>query len=167
MDEMLSIALWIMIILMTVSVITSWFIDQPDFPTGLGLSGTSSNVMDTTAFESTTCTMTVWYELPAYAFCFIGKITNPILGYDEKLLDESIIHHPGLIDDIWSLGTNWQNFVKAVFGCDTDSVTGKVTCVVPAGNLFASILNFVILIIEIGAVIVILLRLAAIIRGSG
>jgi hypothetical protein len=139
MDEMLSMALWIMVSFMTVSSVVVWMNAQPGFPTGLGLVGvTDSNLLEPSAYINTTCTMNSLFEAPAYAWCFLGKITAPILG---------------VVESIWKLLTSWVNLLDAIFVS------------VPAGDLFASLLIPFLGVIEIGAAIVILMRLAAIIRG--
>jgi hypothetical protein len=139
MDEMLSMALWIMVVFMTISATITWFGSQTDFPTQLGLIGLGSNtLLIPGTYVNVSCEMTSLFEAPGYAWCFLGKITSPILG---------------MVDAIWKLLTSWTNLLNAIF------------VNIPAGSLFAGLLIPFLGIIEIGAVIVILMRLSAIIRG--
>lgn len=140
MDEMLSIALWIMVIFMTISATVTWFGTQPDMPTGLGLTGFSGSSIDVNAYQSSSCTMTSSATPLDYAWCFVGKITEPVSQ---------------LVNGIWNLLTGWTNLLHAIF-------VG-----VPAGDLFEGILIPFLSIIEIGAVLIILMRVASIIRGGG
>ena len=140
---MLNIALWILAAYLTISACVVWFNTQSDTSYfNLGMTGyeKDTTASDLSKYQDTNCTMTAWYEAPVYAWCFIGKVTTPIFD---------------LIDWIWNLLTGWTQLMHAIFVS------------VPAGDLFEAILTPLLAIIELGAVIVILLRLAAIIRGSG
>lgn len=139
MDEMLSMALWIMVAFMTVSSVVVWMAAQPGFPTGLGLVGVDNNaLLEPSQYTNITCEMNSLFEAPGYAICFLNQLTSPILG---------------VVAGIWKLLTSWINLLEAIFVS------------VPAGDLFASLLIPFLGVIEIGAAIVILMRLAAIVRG--
>lgn len=139
MDEMLSMALWIMVAFMTVSSVVVWMAAQPEFPTGLGLVGVDNNaLLEPSQYTNITCEMNSLFEAPGYAICFLNQLTSPILG---------------MVAGIWKLLTSWINLLEAIFVS------------VPAGDLFASLLIPFLGVIEIGAAIVILMRLAAIVRG--
>lgn len=139
MDEMLSMALWIMVAFMTVSSVVVWMAAQPGFPAGLGLVGVDNNaLLEPSQYSNITCEMNSLFEAPGYAICFLNQLTSPILG---------------MVAGIWKLLTSWINLLEAIFVS------------VPAGDLFASILIPFLGVIEIGAAIVILMRLAAIVRG--
>lgn len=147
MDEMLSMALWIMVAIGTVGFVVSWFTAQSDFPTGLGLNGVDQNIgISASNYTNITCEMTSLFEAPGYAICFLNQLVSPILG---------------LVEGIWKILTNWQLLLKAIFGYNATTDT----YLVPAGDLFVGLLLPFITIMEIGAAIVILMRLAAIIRG--
>jgi len=140
---MLNIALWILAAYLTVSACVVWFNTQPDTSYfNLGMTGyeKDTTASDLNKYQSASCIMTSWFEAPVYAWCFIGKVTSPIFD---------------LVDWVWNLLTGWTQLMHAIFVS------------VPAGDLFEAILTPLLAIIELGAVIVILLRLAAIIRGSG
>ena len=140
MDEMLSISLWLIIAFMTVSASVMWFGAQTDFPSGMGLTGYDSNTLiNPDDYSNLTCEMTSLFEFPAYAFCFINQLTTPVFG---------------VINAIWQLLTSWQNLLTAIFAS------------VPAGDLFGAILIPFFSIIELGAVIVLLMKFAALIRGT-
>jgi hypothetical protein len=139
MDEMLSMSLWIMVAFMTVSGTVAWFAAQSDFPTGLGLVGMDNNVLISPApYVNVSCEMTSLFEAPGYAVCFLNKLVEPVVG---------------IVSAIWKLLTSWILLLNAIFVS------------VPAGDLFAGILIPFLGVIEIGAAIVILMRLAAIVRG--
>lgn len=143
MDEMLSIALWIMIIFMTVSAAVVWFGGQSGISDyHLGLDGYQNNHLnvDANKYTTTQCEMTSLFDAPTYAWCFIGKITTPIFD---------------VVSYTWDLLTAWTQLLHAILVS------------VPAGDLFESIFNPLLTIVEIGAVLVILMRLAAIVRGTG
>lgn len=152
MDELLTISIWAIIILLTTSFVTNWMVDYPgitDFNLGLDNYKQHTNaVSDTNAYQNIVCSMTVITDAPLYTWCFIGKVTSPILG---------------LVSAIWDLATGWTTLIDAIFGYNP--VNG--TYLVPAGNLFAGLLKFFFSAIEIAAAIVIMMRLAAIIRGAG
>jgi len=141
MDEMLSMALWIMAGFMLVSGAIIWFNSQPgiaDYHLGLNDYHGDLNALDANDYRNATCEMTSLFEAPGYAWCFLGTITTPILN---------------MVTGIWNLLFNWQNLLHMIF------------VNVPAGDLFETLLTPILTIIEIGAVIIILMRLAAIIRG--
>jgi hypothetical protein len=139
MDEMLSMALWIMVAFMTVSATVVWMGSQTNFPTQLGLVGvTDSNLINASDYTNISCSMTSLFEAPGYAICFLNQLTAPILG---------------VVAATWKLLTSWINLLHAIF------------ISVPAGDLFEGLLIPFLSIIEIGAAIVILMRLAAIVRG--
>jgi hypothetical protein len=143
MDEMLSMSLWIMIAFMMVSASVMWFNSQTDisyFNLGIKDYSGDSGQLDANKYTVTACEMTSLFDAPQYAVCFLNKITAPVVD---------------VVSAIWNLLTNWQILLHNIFAA------------VPAGDLFESILLPFFTIIEIGAAIVILMRLAAIVRGSG
>jgi hypothetical protein len=147
MDELLSIALWVMMAIATIGFVVSWFTAQSDFPTGLGLQGVDNNFgISASSYTNPTCEMTSLFEAPGYAICFLNELISPILG---------------LVKGIWKILTNWQLLLKAIFGYNATTDT----YLVPAGDLFVGLITPFLTIMEIGAAIVILMRLAAIIRG--
>jgi len=147
MDEMLSMSLWIIIAFMTVSFTVTWFTAQPDFPTGLGLVGMDNNtIISPEPYVNVSCDMTSLFEAPGYAICFLNKLVEPVVG---------------VITAIWKILTSWTQLLHAIFGYNSTTDT----YLVPGGALFAGLLIPFLGVIEIGAAIVILMRLAAIIRG--
>ena len=142
MDEMLSIALWVMAAFLITSASVTWFNAQPDINQfNLGMTGYDANSINITDYQDTNCSMTSLIDLPAYAWCSsVGQITSPITA---------------LANSIWNLLTGWTQLMHAIFVS------------VPAGDFFEGILTPLLAIIEIAAVLILLMRLAAIIRGSG
>jgi hypothetical protein len=140
MDEMLSMALWIMIAFTTISASVVWFNSQSDISQfNLGLNGyTQGSSLSASNYTNIRCEMTSLFEVPGYAICFLNQLVSPILG---------------VVEGIWKLLTNWSNLVHAIL------------VNVPGGSLFELLIIPFLTIIEIGAAIVILMRLAAIVRG--
>jgi hypothetical protein len=143
MDEMLNIALWIMITFVTVSGVVVWMNIQPDLPNGFALPGyvqdnTANNV---STLASTTCGDASFANIPFYAWCQIVKVLD-LLG--------------NVTSWIWNLLTGWTNLIQAIF-----SPLGLG--VGQPGALFVGLLIPFLSIVEVGAVLVLLMRVANII----
>lgn len=139
MDEMLNIALWIMIVFVTTSGVVVWMNSQP-LPTGLGLPG---YVQDTTAnnistLGSTTCGDSIFANPIQYALCQITNVMT-LLG--------------NVTGWIWNLLTGWITLITAIcspFGLGTGEV----------GSLFVGLLVPFLSIVEVSAVLVLFMRVA-------
>lgn len=143
MDEMLNIALWIMIVFVTVSGVVVWMNLQPNLPSGFALNGyvqdnTASNV---SSLSSSSCGDLSFATAIPYALCQITKVMTMIGSFSSW---------------IWNMLTAWANLVNAIFsplGLDERE----------PGALFVGLLVPFLSIVEAGAVLVLLMRVANII----
>jgi len=142
MDEMLNIALWIMIVFVTVSGVVVWM-NLQTLPEGLALPG---YVQDTTAnnvstLQTTTCGDLSFATAIPYALCQITKVMTLLAN---------------VTGWIWNLLTGWINLIQAIcspFGLGEGEV----------GSLFVGLLVPLLSIVEVSAVLVLLMRVANII----
>lgn len=142
MDEMLNIALWIMIVFVTVSGVVVWMNLQA-LPSGLGLPG---YVQDTTAnnvstLQTTTCGDLSFATAIPYALCQITKVMQLLASVSGW---------------IWNLLTGWASLITAIcspFGLGVGDV----------GSLFVGLLVPFLSIVEVAAILVLLMRVANII----
>jgi len=142
MDEMLNIALWVMIVFVTVSGVVVWM-NLQSLPTGLALTGYSQ---DTTAnnvssLQSTTCGDLSFATAIPYALCQITKVMTLLAN---------------VTGWIWNLLTGWITLITAIcspFGLGAGEV----------GSLFVGLLVPFLSIVEVAAVLVLLMRVANII----
>jgi len=142
MDEMLNIAMWIMIVFVTTSSVVVWMNLQP-LPEGLGLTG---YVQDTTAndvssLSSTSCGDLSFATAIPYSLCQINKVMTllaTVTGW------------------IWNLLTGWMALITAIcspFGLGAGQ----------PGALFVGLLVPLLSIVEVSAIFVLLMRVANII----
>lgn len=146
MDEFLSIALWIIATFMIVNGLVIWISTDTNAETfNLNLLNYSNsspfNSTDISSIETTSTASCgeVLANAPQYITCSLNKITSPVLY---------------TVSSIWKTVTVWQNLLDLIF-----SPLGTL------GDMFLGLLIPILTIIEISAIVVILMRLAAIIRG--
>lgn len=150
MDEFTNIAIWVMIAFISINATVIWFSTSTTFTehglSGQGLTATTMgsaselNSLQTTTFFGIDCSGSSANPF-LYAPCFIVKVIdtfNFVTNY------------------IWNLLTAWVGLLDFVL-----SPFGSV------GELFKMLFIPFFALVEITAIFVILLRVAAIIRGSG
>jgi hypothetical protein len=147
MDEFTSIAIWLLIIYLSINTCIIWFSTSTTFSdNGLGISGlTADNSygqadLNSTklSFFGTDCSSASPTDL-AFAPCFLLQTTSMFSK---------------IINSLWTFLTAWVNLLTVIFSP------------IPGGNLFLGLLIPFFGLIEATAIFVILMRLAGIIRGG-
>lgn len=154
MEEFSSIAIWVFMAFLLANTMTIWFSESSFF--------TETNFAIQGLQEDTSFGLTAQEELrqayynqvcaealpsdPAYAGCLISTISNAF---------GTAISIPGrLLGGLWNFAFAWHNLLTSIF-------TG-----VPGGNLFTGLLIPFLTLIQITSILVIIMKIAGIVRGG-
>lgn len=154
MEEFTSIAIWIFMAFLITNTMVVWFSESSFF--------SETNFAIQEIQEDTSFGLTAQEELrqayynqvcaealpqdPAYAGCLISTISNAF---------GTAISIPGrLLGGLWNFAFAWHNLLTSIF-------TG-----VPGANLFTGILIPFLTLVQITSILVIIMKLASIIRGA-
>ena len=149
MDEMTSVAIWILITLLVINTSVVWFSSTDTFiDNGLAI-GVTENAKFTG--EDSNALMLSFFGVEVD--CSTAS-ANPLL-WGPCWLARTFVLVGEALDTLWTFGTAWVNLVNAM-----------IPDWIPASGLFKAILIPIVFVIQFFAIFVITLRVAGIIRGG-
>jgi hypothetical protein len=168
MEEFTSIAIWLLIAIMAINTTIVWFANQPTFmdeTLGLSVPNVTDNsnfvTSDVNALKNAYYTpklecSTVVITDQDYGPCVlqtIGDIFSPITGAVGAVAS-GVGTVGAFVQDVWNFAFAWAYLLDSI------------TIGIPGAELFANLIKGLIFVIEIAAIVVLVLKVAGIIRGG-
>jgi len=149
MDEMTSVAIWILITFLVINTGVFWFSNTTTFQDN----GLAIGVDDNTKFTAT--------DTNALKLSFFGlevdcstASANPLL-WGPCWLARTFVLVGDALDTLWTFATSWINLINVI-----------IPEWIPASGLFKAIITPILFVIQFFAIFVITLKVAGIIRGG-
>jgi len=161
MEEFTSIAIWLLIVILTINTTIIWFGNQPTFTNedlGLSIPGISNdltfnsndlnNVKNAYYEKDDTCD-TVGITDADYGPCLIKKVGDIFSPITDSLATVGV-----WVSLVWKWAFAWSALLTAIFSG------------IPGGELFSILLISIFTVVELTAIVVVLMKIAGIIRGG-
>jgi len=149
MDEMTSVAIWILITFLVINTGVYWFSSTDTFQDN----GLAVGVTDNTTFTASDSNSLMLSFFGIEVDCSTAS-ANPLL-WGPCWLARTFVLVGEALDSLWSFGTAWVNLINVI-----------LPDWIPASGLFKAILIPIFFVIQFFAIFVITLRVAGIIRGG-